>query len=250
MVWAAIGPGFRSHLQFCENSVGYIEYGRILHRSGVFDQADEFYGKGSYIFQQDGAPAHTARKTISWLRRKTRLLRHWPANSPDLNVIENIWGIMKAGVRVENPKTTDELKAVLTQIWDLITQSTIDKLCNSFRYRLNLVVLHNGEAIGPYLRNGHNEENFVLPDAYCETRYEDLVAELIDDGNIPMLEFQLPPRAQMPFTEEEDIQLSTYYMRFGPKWDRIGVLMQRPGNELKNRWNSCLSRRVRLSIHY
>ena len=90
MVFGAIGPGYRSPLVFCDNTVGQYEYVEILQRATVFEDADRIYGKGGYIFQQDGAPCHTARRTRGWIRTKARLLNHWPANSPDLNVIEHI----------------------------------------------------------------------------------------------------------------------------------------------------------------
>ena len=50
-------------------------------------------------FQQDGATSHTALKTRMFLRGRANRLNNLPSKSPDLNVIENIWGMMNAGVR-------------------------------------------------------------------------------------------------------------------------------------------------------
>ena len=48
------------------------------------------------IFQQDSARCHTARTTKRWFEEKnTRLLDWWPAISPDLSPIEQIWAIAK-----------------------------------------------------------------------------------------------------------------------------------------------------------
>ena len=40
-----------------------------------------------FIFQQDGAPVHTARVTQDWLTANCHFINknEWPPNSPDLN---------------------------------------------------------------------------------------------------------------------------------------------------------------------
>jgi len=47
------------------------------------------------IFQQDGAPAHTANIVKNWFRDNSIQLLEWPGNSPNLNPIENLWELMK-----------------------------------------------------------------------------------------------------------------------------------------------------------
>ena len=48
-----------------------------------------------FIFQQDNAPLHKARYTDKWFKQKCIEVIEWPPLSPDLNPIENIWGLMK-----------------------------------------------------------------------------------------------------------------------------------------------------------
>ncbi len=55
------------------------------------------------FFQQDSAPAHTAKSTKSWFYDHGVGVLDWPANSPDLD-IENIWVIVKRKMRNKRPK--------------------------------------------------------------------------------------------------------------------------------------------------
>ncbi len=55
----------------------------------MLPSADKFYGDADLIFQQDLAPAHTAKCTKSWFNDYGVTVRDWPANSPDLNPIEH-----------------------------------------------------------------------------------------------------------------------------------------------------------------
>ncbi len=85
----------------------------------MLPSADQLFKDADYIFQQDLAPAHTAKSTKSWLNDHGVGVLDWPANSPDLNPIENLWGIVKRKARDQKqemrPKNTDELKAIVKE---------------------------------------------------------------------------------------------------------------------------------------
>ena len=51
---------------------------------------------GAKIFQQDGASAHTARSVVQLL---CDCEVNWPQNSPNLNLIENLWYLIKRDLR-------------------------------------------------------------------------------------------------------------------------------------------------------
>ncbi len=73
------------------------------------------------IFQQDNAKPHSAHITKSWLRRKRVRVLDWPACSPDLSPIENVWRILKRKMRQRRPRTLAHLKTCLQEEWDKIT---------------------------------------------------------------------------------------------------------------------------------
>ncbi len=69
----------------------------------MLPSADQLFKDADLIFQQDLAPAHTAKSTKSWLNDHGVGALDWPANSPDLN-IENIWGIVEENEKQETKK--------------------------------------------------------------------------------------------------------------------------------------------------
>jgi len=90
-----------------------------------------------FIFQQDSAPAHRARDTISLLERDAPafiLPDVWPPNSPDLNPVEyKVRGVMQHRIFHTKVKDLDDLKRRLIDVWAGIQQSLIDDAINQWR---------------------------------------------------------------------------------------------------------------------
>src|SRR4029434_2428716 len=62
------------------------------------------------IFQQNNAKPHSAHISNAWLRKKSVRVLDWPACSPDLSPIENVWRILKHEMRQQRPLTVAHLK--------------------------------------------------------------------------------------------------------------------------------------------
>ncbi len=89
MIWAAMSSAGVGPLCFLKSTVNAAIYQEILEHF-MLPSADKLYGDADFIFQQDLAPAHTAKGTKSWFNDHGVTVLDWPANSPDLNPIENL----------------------------------------------------------------------------------------------------------------------------------------------------------------
>ena len=104
--------------------------------------------KNPYItFQQDNAGCHTAHKVNKYFIEKGISKLEWPSNSPDLNIIENVWKMIKLRLNRKSIKSKNALIYEAQKIWnDLITTDLIEKLAESMPNRINSVLESNGGA--------------------------------------------------------------------------------------------------------
>ncbi len=103
MIWGAMSSAGVGPLCFLKTNVTAPIYQYILEHF-VLSSADQLFKDADFIFQLDLAPVHTAKSTKSWLNDHGVGVLDWPASSPDLNPIDNLWGIVKRKMRNKRPK--------------------------------------------------------------------------------------------------------------------------------------------------
>ncbi len=143
MIWAAMSSAGVGPLCFLKSTVKAAIYQKILEHF-MLPSADKLYGDADLIFQQDLAPAHTAKGTKSWFNDHGVTVLDWPANSPDLNPIENLWGIVKRKMRDTRPNNADELKATVKETCASKPPQQCHKLITSMPRRIEAVIKAKG----------------------------------------------------------------------------------------------------------
>jgi DNA-binding Lrp family transcriptional regulator len=101
-----------------------------------------------FIFQQDNAPAHRAKDTITLLKSETPELispDFWPPNSPDLNPVDyQIWGHLQERVYRNRIHSIEELKACIKKEWERMDQGIVNRAIDQWRTRLRACFKANG----------------------------------------------------------------------------------------------------------
>ena len=99
------------------------------------------------VFQQDGAPSHTSPSTLSFLAaQRVQVLPNWPANSPDLNLVENCWAWISRQLIGQIFTTEDALESAIRAAWDHRPPTLIPNLHNSMVRRLTAVMPARGDV--------------------------------------------------------------------------------------------------------
>lgn len=145
MVWGCMSAKGLGQLCFVENSINAVCYINIL-KENLLPSIPKITTFNEYIFQQDGAPAHTAKLTKKWLTENHITVLVWPSSSPDLSPIETVWAIMKRRLGNDPQTTISGLKAKIQEIWDSITPIECQNLINSMNKRINAVIKAKGDV--------------------------------------------------------------------------------------------------------
>ena len=129
------------------NSVHYIN----LLRENVKPILDNEFPEKNFIFQQDNAPVHKSAYSMNWLNQNFPHILEWPAKSPDLNIIENVWHMLANIVydKVEYFNTNDLWNSIKKAV-AIINKDKIRELKNLFdsmSRRLVKVIDRKGDII-------------------------------------------------------------------------------------------------------
>lgn len=115
------------------NCLHRVTTGRLNHEHFISEILNVYIptDDDEFLLVQDNAPIHTAKNVRKWLSERNIRTIEWPAYSPDLNPIENLWGRIEYLTRNRMPNSNENL-------WDIVNQ-TYKEITNDNAYIKNLV---------------------------------------------------------------------------------------------------------------
>ena len=98
----------------------------------------ENWPENDFVFQQDNAAIHVSNSTKQWFAEHYIDIMAWPARSPDLNPIENLWGILVRDVYADcrQFENVRDLKIAIRNAWNRISNQTLANLVGSMQNRM------------------------------------------------------------------------------------------------------------------
>jgi hypothetical protein len=146
MVWGCLtssGVGWSCALPEGIDSETYIE---ILEGEMLLTRDHYFPGRKDVVFQQDGAGVHTAKVVNGWFLQQKIPVLNWPAQSPDLNPLENLWADVKRRITLKHPNISnrDEAWEAFEEEWEKTPKEFCFKLAHSMPQRLQAVIKAKG----------------------------------------------------------------------------------------------------------
>lgn len=147
-VWAWMcvhGPGVCWRVEGRFNRHSYIN----ILENVMLPSVSQMYPENNFVFQQDNCPVHTANDVRQWFQNHNIEILPWPAYSPDVNPVENLWGLLVKRIYKRNfrAQNANELWETIHQAWEDLYENRnqlCENLINSMPRRLNAVINING----------------------------------------------------------------------------------------------------------
>lgn len=144
MVWGCMSARGVGSLCIIDGTVNAQKYRDILEENFLPSIPNCQTAEGEFMFQQDGAPCHTAKIVQTWLQEHKIPVLKWTSSSPDLSPIETLWHNMKKQLRKTPARTVNELKATLQAIWDKTLPEECARLVATMPSRIKAVIANKG----------------------------------------------------------------------------------------------------------
>lgn len=146
MLWGCFSATGTGNLVRIEGIMKKEDYEKIL-RENLKQSATQLGLGRRFVFQHDNDPKHASHLVKNYLQKSKVNVIEWPAQSPDLNPIENLWSVLKSRVHARRPTNLKELELFAKEEWAKIPEETCLKLVEGYNKRLKAVIKQKGHSI-------------------------------------------------------------------------------------------------------
>lgn len=143
MFWGCVSYSGTGNLVKIDGKMNATCYQKILE-DNLHSSAQKLRMRRTWTFQHDNDPKHKAKSTCVWLQQKKVKVLEWPSQSPDLNIIEPLWGDLKRAVHARQPKNLQDLEAFCQEEWAALPSEKIKCLIHNYHKRLQAVIYAKG----------------------------------------------------------------------------------------------------------
>lgn len=141
--WISVhGPGVCWRVEGRFNALNYIN----ILENVMLPSTEQIYPNNTFIYQQDNCPVHTANRVTDWFLNHNVEVLPFPAFSPDINPIENVWGIIVKNIYKRNfrPQNSNELWEIIHDCWENLDPNIISTTIQSMPNRLTQIIEKDG----------------------------------------------------------------------------------------------------------
>lgn len=135
MVWACMSWKGVGNFEIIDGIMNSNYYRDILDRN-LLASKRKLRLVNNFTFQQDGDSKHTSKLLKNWFTSKKIKVMDWPPQSPDMNVIEQLWSIIKPKISLHNPKNVNELDNAIKIEWEQLDTTFTNSLVESMPKRV------------------------------------------------------------------------------------------------------------------
>ncbi|KDO28828.1 hypothetical protein SPRG_20031 [Saprolegnia parasitica CBS 223.65] len=143
-VWGAFAADGTKVLAILDGKQDAMTYCRTLQQHLL-----SMYDRSRHTFQHDNAVVHASRATAAFLRMKKVKVLSWPARSPDLSPIENVWSHVMGDVYADGRRysSVPALRAAIETAWSRLSSAYLKTLVASMNKRCVAILMKRGAEV-------------------------------------------------------------------------------------------------------
>lgn len=145
MIWGFITYNGIGTLCFVDGDINALKYIDILENN-LWTVVARHFPQDNYVFQDDNTPVHRTHTVRTYMEETDIHHMEWPAQSPDLNVIENCWWKLKRDMenKLHIIYSVKDLQLVIRQLWENVSVDFIRDLYHTIPRRLTKMIRAKG----------------------------------------------------------------------------------------------------------